>query len=86
MCHSIESLIYDFIVENNIATEDEINLVTDINGWGKDQLNDIIYARTGYHDAEQCVQSEPDAYQISDDDLADYYGLNDEEEDEEEEE
>ena len=45
--------IWDAIIENNIATEDECSLVTDINGYSKNSLNDIIYARTGYHDIEQ---------------------------------
>lgn len=45
--------LYDKIVEYGIATEAEINLVTDINGWNEEAMNDIIYCRTGYRSIEQ---------------------------------
>lgn len=89
MKETIENLLYDFITENGIATEGEISLVTNINGWNEESLNDIIYARTEYHDAEQCLQCEPDNFSASDD-LLDYYGMadriGDEDEDEDEDE
>lgn len=50
--------IFDFIVEWNIATEEEIKLVTNINGWNEDSLNDIIYVRSGYRDMKQYKESE----------------------------
>ena len=50
--------IFDFIVECNIATEEEIQLVTNINGWNEDSLNDIIYVRSGYRNMEQYKESE----------------------------
>ena len=50
--------IFDFIGEWNIATEEEIQLVTNINGWNEDSLNDIIYVRSGYRDMEQYKESE----------------------------
>ena len=45
--------IWDAIIENGSATEDECRLVTSINGYTMRTLNDIIEARTGYHDIEQ---------------------------------
>ena len=45
--------IWDLIVDLNIATDDEINLVTDINGYSEETLMDIIYARTGLRSLEQ---------------------------------
>lgn len=45
--------VWDAIIENSIATEDECRLVTSINGYSMRTLNDIIEARTGYHDIEQ---------------------------------
>jgi|TARA_R110000796_G_scaffold54893_7_gene128212 hypothetical protein len=50
--------IFDFIIEWEIATEDEIQLVTKINGWNEESLNDIIYVKTGYRDMEQMKESE----------------------------
>lgn len=80
MKESIEAMLWDFIVDNNIATEDEIGLVSDINGLSEDTMTDIIYAKTGLRSYEQCVD---DGYSGTDE-LDSYYCL-DEEEDEEEE-
>jgi len=44
---------YDYILENEIATESEIALVCSINGTSTESLNDIIYSKTGYHSVEQ---------------------------------
>ena len=85
MRQSIESLIYDFIVENSIATEEEISLVTNINGWGEEQLNDIIHARTEYHDVPQLYLCEAEGFYFQDELLEAYDLLDDEEEDEDEE-
>lgn len=49
-----EDLLWDFIIENYIATEDEIRLVTDINGYNEETMMDIIFARTGLRSIEQC--------------------------------
>jgi hypothetical protein len=50
--------IFDFITERDIATSDEVTLVTKINGWNAESLNAIIYTRTGYRDAEQYQECE----------------------------
>lgn len=50
--------LYDIIIELNIANEKEIELVICINGYSIDTLNDIVYARTGYHTIEQLVEYE----------------------------
>lgn len=44
--------VKNFLIEQGIATEDEISLVTQINGYSIDTLNDILYARTGYQDLD----------------------------------
>ena len=49
--------IWDEIIELSIATEEELQLVTSINGYNEETLNDVIYARTGYHDLEQLKNS-----------------------------
>ena len=48
--------IWDAIVEHGIATEEELELVTAINGYHDDALNDVIYVRTGYRDIEQLLE------------------------------
>lgn len=76
---STESLLWGFIVENNIATEDECSLITDINGYSEETMMDIIYARTGLRSIEQC--NDDGGFYLSEE-LIERFGL---EEDEEEE-
>ena len=40
--------LWDLIVEYGVATEEELQLVTSINGYSLEALIDVIYARTGY--------------------------------------
>ena len=44
---------WDFLTENDIATDDEIRLVTEINGLTLDAMMDILYVRMGYRNLEQ---------------------------------
>lgn len=85
MSKSIESMLWDFIIDNNIATESELQLVTYINGWTEETMNDVIYAKIGLRNYEQCVS---EGY-TGTDELDSYYCLDEEEdnyEDEEDEE
>ena len=52
------STIWDTIIEYGIATEEELSLVTAINGYNEDTLNDVIYVRTGYRNIEQLLEEE----------------------------
>lgn len=45
--------IWDYLIENGVATEEELKLITCINGYSVESLNSVIYARTGFHDIEQ---------------------------------
>lgn len=38
---------WDYIVENGIATEEELNLITGINGYNLETLNDVCEYRSG---------------------------------------
>ena len=40
--------LWDLIVEYGVATEEELQLITSINGYSLEALIDVIYARTGY--------------------------------------
>ncbi len=44
---------WDFLIDECIATEEEIRLVTNINGYNHKTLNDILEVRTGYRSIEQ---------------------------------
>ena len=44
------------LIELGVATEDEICLVCNINGFNERALNDILYSRTGYHTLDQYME------------------------------
>ena len=54
MNYTIEQ-VWDLLLQYDIATEDELKLVTRINGYNMDTLDDIIYVRTGLRDIEQLL-------------------------------
>ena len=45
--------VWDLLIEYGVATQEELELVTCINGYNIDALNDVIYARTGYRNIDQ---------------------------------
>ena len=47
--------IWDYIIEEEIATETECRLVCHINGSSIMTLNDIVKVRTTYHDIEHYI-------------------------------
>lgn len=47
----------NFLIENCIATEEEVNIVIKINGYSEVTINDILYAKTGYRDIEQYLEN-----------------------------
>lgn len=52
-----ECILYDQMIELEIATADEINLVRNVlDGSWKDILNKICYARTGCRSIEDYIQ------------------------------
>jgi len=45
--------VWDYLLETEIATENELQLVTNINGYNEETMTDIIYSKTGYRNLEQ---------------------------------
>jgi hypothetical protein len=45
--------VWDYLTECGIATEEELRLVTSINGHNIESLESVIYCRTGYRSLEQ---------------------------------
>lgn len=41
---------YDYLVDNNIASDEALKLVTCINGYNVETLNDVLYCLTGYRE------------------------------------
>lgn len=50
--------LFDNLIDMGFFTEDELVLVTNINGSTVDTLNDCIYARYGYRSFEQMVNED----------------------------
>tara|TARA_B100000575_G_C22896183_1_gene521261 strand:+ start:55 stop:231 length:177 start_codon:yes stop_codon:yes gene_type:complete len=53
-----EQELNDYLIDFNIATEEEIRLVTSINGYNLESLESILYSRTGYRNLEQIKEME----------------------------
>lgn len=52
--------IWDFIIDYNIASEETLSIITSINGYSVETLNDVIYAATGYRSMDQFLGEEPE--------------------------
>lgn len=50
--------MFEFLVEGDIATEEEVQLVAYINGWNEATMEDILYVRTGYRSFKQMLEEE----------------------------
>jgi len=50
--------LWDYLVDTETATKEEICLVTSINGTNLESLESILYSRTGYRSLEQILQME----------------------------
>ena len=48
--------MYDILITYNIATEEELQFVTDIFGWDEQSLLNVLRARTGYENFEQFLE------------------------------
>lgn len=59
------SQIEEFIIQNQIASEEAVRLVTDISGRSLNTLNDVLFVKTGYRSIQQIYESEPIFYDYS---------------------
>jgi len=48
--------MYETILELEVCTFEELELVTSINGFNEQAMNDIVYVRTGYQKLDQYVE------------------------------
>ena len=49
---------WDYLIEYNYVSEDTLKVITSINGYNQETINDVIYATTGYRDIEQLTGSD----------------------------
>ena len=76
-----ENLAYDFILENELVSQEALDLGLACGGNSMDTYNYIIYYSTGYHDIEQLWECEKDSFYFNDN-VIEYYGLGEESEEE----
>ena len=50
--------VYNALIDDHGVSEEALQLVTNINGYSLDTLNDVIYAIFGYHSLEQLLEEE----------------------------
>lgn len=53
--------IYNFLIENQLATEESLDLLGCVAGYNEDTFNRAIYCLTGFHDVDQlytCAREE----------------------------
>ena len=50
--------LYDYLLETEVCTEDELALVTSVAGANIDTLEAVLYSRTGYRSLEQIKEAE----------------------------
>ena len=48
--------VWDELLEQELFTEEELKLLTNINGYSIETLNDAIFSRYGYRDLEQMME------------------------------
>lgn len=53
---TILDITYNYLVDSEMFTEAELQLITNINGYNLEALNDCIFSRFGYRDLEQLLE------------------------------
>ena len=48
--------LWNELIERELFTYDELRLLTNINGFSVETLNDALYSRYGYRDYEQMME------------------------------
>ena len=52
---TVVDIVYNYYEEAELFTAEELRLITNINGYNLETLNDMLYARYGYRDLEQMM-------------------------------
>ena len=50
--------LWDYLLETQLATEEELQLVTSINGFSLETLESVLYVRTAYRSLDQIKEME----------------------------
>lgn len=50
------NVVWDELLERDLFTNDELQLLTNINGFNIETLNEAIFARYGFRDLQQMLE------------------------------
>jgi hypothetical protein len=53
-------LVYEHLIDQELFTQEELDLATNLNGFNMETLNDCLYVRFGYRSLEQMLDEDPD--------------------------
>lgn len=59
---------WDYLIDNGIASEETLRVVTAINGWSLGTLEDVLYATTAYESFDQLEDEDSDSEEEDKDD------------------
>ncbi len=51
-------MLWEYLVEKENVGEDTLHIITDINGYKLQVLEDVLYVKTGYRTLDQLLESE----------------------------
>lgn len=54
------TLTYEYLIDHELFTQEELDLATNLNGFNMETLNDCLYVRFGYRSLEQMLDEDPD--------------------------
>ena len=49
---------YNYLIEYGIVSQETLDIITSINGYSEETINNVLYATTGYHDIKQYTEYE----------------------------
>lgn len=50
--------IYQYMIDCEMVSKEALSIITSINGYNEDTLNDVLYYVSGYHDIKQYLEYE----------------------------
>lgn len=51
---------YNYLIDNGIASEETMQIITSINGYSKETLDSVLYCTTGYRNIDQYLGLDED--------------------------
>lgn len=49
---------YNYLIDYELVSQETLDIITSINGYCEETLDDVLYCVSGYHDIEQYLEYE----------------------------